>query len=60
MLTETEKQYFDQLAAWPVGGENLQFLRFLADLDEITFRFCKGSNVTYRLLQTRTAAYSYT
>ena len=59
MLTQKEQQYFEHHANrtkdTSEGGESTAFVKYLAQLDEIHCKFCKGKNVTYRLLQTRSA-----
>ena len=60
MLTQEEKRYLDEKHLERAGlssstSESATFVSYLVQLDEIHCKFCKGRNVTYRLLQTRSA-----
>jgi DNA-directed RNA polymerase subunit M/transcription elongation factor TFIIS len=60
MLTKAEQHYFDtkrqeRLVSTSKESESVKFVQYLTELDDIRCKFCKGSNVTYRLLQTRSA-----
>jgi DNA-directed RNA polymerase subunit M/transcription elongation factor TFIIS len=60
MLTKEEQHYFDtKLKECPTStckdSDSSKFIQHLTELDDIRCKFCKGSNVTYRLLQTRSA-----
>jgi DNA-directed RNA polymerase subunit M/transcription elongation factor TFIIS len=57
MLTQEEQRYFyEQRSVEDTAiRESAKFISYLAQLDEIQCKFCKGKNVTYRLLQTRSA-----
>ena len=58
MLTKTEQQYFDTIRMVTTTSdenESVLFIKYLTELDAIRCKFCKGSDVTYRLLQTRSA-----
>ena len=57
MLTQEEQQYFNEqhIVEDTSMSASTKFISYLAQLDEIQCKFCKGKNVTYRLLQTRSA-----
>ena len=58
MLTPTEQQYFERVrgrvTTSPVN-HSLAFIKYLSELDTLKCVYCKSTNVTYRLLQTRSA-----
>ena len=57
MLTQEEQKYFyEQRSVEDTSiSASAKFVSYLSQLDEIQCKFCKGKNVTYRLLQTRSA-----
>jgi DNA-directed RNA polymerase subunit M/transcription elongation factor TFIIS len=59
MLTVEEKSYLEEcrpiIEDVTTISDSNRFLRCLENLDDIRCKFCQGRNVTYRLLQTRSA-----
>lgn len=61
MITDEEKKSLDKQQADAAihtdrdCSESTLFIQYLAGLDSLRCRFCAGTNVTYRLLQTRSA-----
>jgi DNA-directed RNA polymerase subunit M/transcription elongation factor TFIIS len=55
MLTPAEHQYVATQQVVPVPSPSRAFLQYLSALDTLKCRYCQSINVTYRLLQTRSA-----
>jgi len=61
MITDDEKKAIDKQRADAAmhttrdTSESTIFIHYLTGLDELRCKFCTGTNVTYRLLQTRSA-----
>jgi DNA-directed RNA polymerase subunit M/transcription elongation factor TFIIS len=57
MLTQEEQKYFceQRIVNDTSISASAKFVSYLAQLDQIQCKFCKGQNVAYRLLQTRSA-----
>ena len=55
MLTPAEHQYVATQQVVPVPSPSRAFLQYLSALDTLKCRYCQSIDVTYRLLQTRSA-----